>query len=134
MPKCYASPKFLQRFWWCKSCKFFQWFKVLPKMWFINVYVFEYEHSKRFVWKDDDIFAYKRKIGNKPHFRAGGDSCLLYMCNGRQTNPSTYIFPSFPNSYHINLLFNSRDIMVEPILTECALIFLILIGMSFGWD
>ena len=37
--------------------------KFFPKIGFSNVYIFEYEHSKRFVRKDDNIFVYKRRIG-----------------------------------------------------------------------
>ena len=68
MPKCYTSPTFLQWFWPRKSCKFFPWFQIFTKIRFSHVCFLEYEHLKHFVWKDDNIFVFKRKIGNQAHF------------------------------------------------------------------
>ena len=43
--------------------------KFLPKIRFSNnVYFFEYEYIKRYVLKDDNIFAFKLKTGNWAHF------------------------------------------------------------------
>ena len=36
--------------------------KYLPKIRLSNGYVFKYEHLKRFIWKYENISAYKRKI------------------------------------------------------------------------
>ena len=46
-------------------------------------------------------------------FGTGGYKCLLWMCSGRKTNPSTYIFEGNSNSYYINILFNSRNITIK---------------------
>ena len=45
----------------------FRGFKYLPKLDSVMCFL-EYEHLKRFVWKDDNIFVFKRKIGNQAHF------------------------------------------------------------------
>ena len=51
-----------------------QWFSVvskyLPKNKFQLCVFFDYDYLKRFVWKDDNIFAYKQKIENWAHFLA----------------------------------------------------------------
>ena len=34
----------------------------------VSLYFFEYEHLKRVVWIDDNVFGYKPKIGNRAYF------------------------------------------------------------------
>ena len=112
MPKCYTSPTFSQCFWPRKFCKFFPWFQIFPKIKFSNVfYFFKYEHLKRFVWNYDNNCAWESGT-----FRIGGDWCLLYICNGRNTNRQHIFFSTFSNCLNVNLLFNSQNIMIEPIL------------------
>ena len=52
------------------------------------------------------------RLGMAHIFRTCDDRCLLFTCDGINTNPSTYIFfSSFSNTKK----FNSRNIMIEPI-------------------
>ena len=48
--------------------------------------IFLYEHLKRFIQKDYNIFAHKRISGIEHFFQTGSDGFLLYMCNSRKTN------------------------------------------------
>ena len=48
---------------------------------FNYVFIFEYEHLKRFIWQKNHIFAHERNIKNRANFpvirRTVGDRCLL---------------------------------------------------------
>ena len=58
----------------CSGCdyanlvSFFRGSNFYQKIRFSKVYFYKYKHLKRFVGKDDYVFAYKRKIGNRAHF------------------------------------------------------------------
>ena len=72
MVKCYTSPIFLQWFWHANLVSSYHGSKYSPKIWLNKIKLivfFEYEHLKRFVSLDDDIFAYKQIIENQAYFQ-----------------------------------------------------------------
>ena len=98
----------------CKPYMLFPWFEIFTKIRFSNVYIFEYEHLKHFLFERMIIFSpISRRLEIGHIFGTGGYKCLLWMCSGRKTNPSTYIFGGNSNSYYINILFKSRNITIK---------------------
>ena len=58
MAKCYTSPTICNGFDHANLVIFFVVQIFLLKIGFNKVCFYKYEHLKRFVWKDDDVFAY----------------------------------------------------------------------------
>ena len=121
MVKCYTSPTGLQWFWPRKSCKFFPWYQIFIINWILhsNVYIFEYEHLKRFVWKDDDIRIEEDwESGTFSELTVMGAICRCAMA--KKTNPSTYIFFVILKLLQCKIYYLTAEISwLSPLRTEC---------------
>ena len=84
------------------------------------------------------------RLGIEHVFRTGLDRCPLYTCNGKKTRIHQHIFffVIFQLLINVNLLFNSWNIMIEPIY-HCVLVYLLKNNMKIllcikawpsGWD
>ena len=86
--------------------------KSLPKLNSVMFfYFFKYEHLKRFVWNYDNNCAWESGT-----FRIGGDWCFCRCAMAEKWIRQHIFFSAFSNSLNVNLLFNSQNIMIEPIL------------------